>query len=201
VVKLQQARRGFGLLLVRANISMSIDTIIRTISLILAPVVMVSSCAIFLNGLFGHYQTISARLRGMHRERLELLQTVDMSTTAERTFSIIVQRILEIDTQLPNMLRRHKLIRDAVVAIGVAVSIFITSMLIIALATAANSPLAAVIALIAFLLGTGALLVGVITTTIELYQSHREVSYEIQHGLSLKQEKLVQFSRPVDEDE
>jgi len=201
VVKLQQARRGFGLLLVRANISMSIDTIIRTISLILAPVVMVSSCAIFLNGLFGHYQTISARLRGMHRERLELLQTVDMSTTAERTFSIIVQRILEIDTQLPNMLRRHKLIRDAVVAIGVAVSIFITSMFIIALATAANSLLAAVIALIAFLLGTGALLVGVITTTIELYQSHREVSYEIQHGLSLKQEKLVQFSRPVDEDE
>jgi len=201
VVKLQQAKAAPGLLLVRANISMSIDTIIRTISLILAPVVMVSSCAIFLNGLFGHYQTISARLRGMHRERLELLQTVDMSTTAERTFSIIVQRILEIDTQLPNMLRRHKLIRDAVVAIGVAVSIFITSMLIIALATAANSPLAAVIALIAFLLGTGALLVGVITTTIELYQSHREVSYEIQHGLSLKQEKLVQYSRPVDEDE
>jgi len=198
---LQQAKAAPGLLLVRANISMSIDTIIRTISLILAPVVMVSSCAIFLNGLFGHYQTISARLRGMHRERLELLQTVDMSTTAERTFSIIVQRILEIDTQLPNMLRRHKLIRDAVVAIGVAVSIFITSMFIIALATAANSPLAAVIALIAFLLGTGALLVGVITTTIELYQSHREVSYEIQHGLSLKQEKLVQYSRPVDEDE
>ncbi len=198
---MQQAKAAPGLLLVRANISMSIDTIIRTISLILAPVVMVSSCAIFLNGLFGHYQTISARLRGMHRERLELLQTVDMSTTAERTFSIIVQRILEIDTQLPNMLRRHKLIRDAVVAIGVAVSIFITSMFIIALATAANSPLAAVIALIAFLLGTGALLVGVITTTIELYQSHREVSYEIQHGLSLKQEKLVQYSRPVDEDE
>jgi hypothetical protein len=180
---------------------MSIDTIIRTISLILAPVVMISSCAIFLNGLFGHYQTISARLRAMHRERLELLQTVDMGTTAERTASIIIQRILEIDTQLPKMLRRHQLIRDAVVAIGVAVSIFITSMFIIALASATNSPLAAVIALIAFLLGTGALLVGVITTTIELYQSHREVSYEIQHGLSLKQEKRVQYSRPVDKDE
>jgi hypothetical protein len=180
---------------------MSIDTIIRTISLILAPVVMISSCAIFLNGLFGHYQTISARLRAMHRERLELLQTVDMSTTAERKVSIIVQRILEIDNQLPRMLRRHKLIRDAVVAIGVAVSIFITSMFIIALASATNSPLAAVIALTAFLLGTGALLVGVITTTIELYQSHREVSYEIQHGLSLKQENLMQYSQLVDKDE
>jgi hypothetical protein len=180
---------------------MSIDTIIRTISLILAPVVMVSSCAIFLNGLFGHYQTISARLRAMHRERLELLQTVDVSTAAKRPVNITIQRILEIDTQLPKMLRRHELMRDAVVAICGAVCIFITSMFIIALASATNSSLAAVIALIAFLLGTGALLVGVITTTIELYQSHREVSYEIQHGLSLKQEKRVQYSRPVDKDE
>ena len=55
---------------------MSIDTIIRTINLILAPVVMVTSCAIVLNGLFGHYENIAARLRAMHRERLELLQTV-----------------------------------------------------------------------------------------------------------------------------
>jgi uncharacterized protein DUF2721 len=180
---------------------MGIDTIIRTISLILAPVVMISSCAIFLNGLFGHYQNIAARLRDMHRERLELLQTVGTSTTAEVTAGIIVQRILEIDTQLPNMLRRHKLIRDAVVAIGVAISIFITSMFIIALATTTNSPLAAVIALLAFLLGTGALLVGVITTTVELYRSHREVSYEIQHGLSLKQENLMQYGQLVDKDE
>ncbi len=171
---------------------MSIDTITHTISLILAPVVMISSCAIFLNGLFGHYQTIAARLRAMHRERLELLQTVGTSTTAEVSVDIIVQRILEIDTQLPNMLRRHKLIRNAVVAIGVAISIFITSMFIIALATAANSPLAAVIAFLAFLIATGALLVGVITTTVELYRSHREVSYEIQHGMSLKKENLIQ---------
>lgn len=65
-------------------------------------------------------------------------------------------------------------------------------MFIIALATAANSPLAAVIALLAFLIATGALLVGVITTTVELYRSHREVSYEIQHGMSLKKENLIQ---------
>src|SRR5260370_8240513 len=148
---------------------MSIDTITHTISLILAPVVMISSCAIFLNGLFGHYQSIAARLRAMHRERLELLQTVGTSTTAEVSVDIIVQRILEIDTQLPNMLRRHKLIRDAVVAIGVAISIFITSMFIIALATPANSPLPPVITLLTFLLPTAALLFWVITPPIELH--------------------------------
>src|SRR5260370_4535829 len=152
---------------------MSIDTITHTISLILAPVVMISSCARFVNGMLRHYQSIAARLRAMHRERLELLQTVGTSTTAEVSVDIIVQRILEIDTQLPNMLRRHKLIRDAVVAIGVAISIFITSMFIIALATAANSPLAAVIALLPFLIAKGSLSVGVLTTTRQLFPSAR----------------------------
>jgi len=182
---------------------MSIDTIVRTISLILAPVVMITSCALFLNGLFGRYETLGTRLRAMHRERLELLQMVGKGTSAAGvlTVRIEVQRILEIEKQLPNMLRRHKLIRNAVLAIGVAISVFIISMFIIALASTTNSTLAPVIALTVFLFGTGALLVGVITTTIELYQSHSEVSYEIQHGLSLKQENLMQYSQLVDKDE
>ncbi|TME08188.1 MAG: DUF2721 domain-containing protein [Chloroflexi bacterium] len=169
---------------------MTIETIIRTISLILAPVVMITSCAIFLNGLFTHYEHISARLRAMHRERLELFQTAGTgrSRAGETTAGIGVQRILEIEMQLPNMLRRQKLIRNAVVAIGIAISICVISMFIIALAAITNSPLAAEIALLAFLTGTGALLVGVLLTTLELYRSHREVVYEIQHGLSLRKE-------------
>ena len=47
-------------------------------------------------------------------------------------------------------------------------------------------------ALLAFLTGTGSLLVGVLFTTWELSQSHLEVVYEIQHGLSLKREELMQ---------
>ncbi len=172
---------------------MSIDTIVRTISLILAPVVMITSCALFLNGLFGRYETLGTRLRAMHRERLELLQMVGKGTSAAGvlTVRIEVQRILEIEKQLPNMLRRHKLIRNAVLAIGVAISVFIISMFIIALATVTNSPLAAELALFAFLAGTGALLVGVLFTTVEFYRSHREVSYEIQHGLSLRKEDVI----------
>ena len=62
---------------------MTIDTIIRTISLILAPTVMITSCMLFLNGLFARYEHITARMRAMHRERLDLFQTVgpaDIST-------------------------------------------------------------------------------------------------------------------------
>ncbi len=172
---------------------MTIDTIIRTISLILAPTVMITSCMLFLNGLFARYEHITARMRAMHRERLDLFQTVGLvdSSAAQKRIALGVQRILEIEQQLPKMLRRHKLVRNAVVAIGIAIVIFVLSMFVIALATLTNSSFTAEIALLAFLTGTGSLLIGVLFTTRELSQSHLEVVYEIQHGLTLKDEKLI----------
>jgi hypothetical protein len=165
---------------------MSIETIVRTINLILAPVVMITSCVLFLNGLLTRYETVSSRMRSMHRERLELLQTSDKNThSIEHAESLNTQRICEIETQLPNMLLRHKMIRNAVLTINTAILIFIISMFIIADATIANSPTAAAIALFTFLIGTGALLIGVIITTAELYRSQREVAYEIQDGLKI----------------
>jgi uncharacterized protein DUF2721 len=173
---------------------MTIETIIRTISLILAPTVMITSCMLFLNGLFARYEHITARMRAMHRERLDLFQALSPvgSSALQRKIVLGGQRIVEIEQQLPKMLRRHKLVRNAVVVIGTAIVIFVLSMFIIALATLTNSSLTAEIALLAFLTGTGALLVGVLFTTWELSQSHLEVVYEIEHGLSLKREELMQ---------
>ncbi len=162
---------------------MSIETIVRTINLILAPVVMITSCVLFLNGLLARYETVSSRMRSMHRERLELLQTTDTST--QHTESLRTQRIGEIETQLPSMLLRHKMIRNAVLTINAAILIFIASMFIIAAATITNSPTAAIVALCSFLTGTGALLIGVMITAAELYRSQHEVAYEIQDGLRI----------------
>jgi hypothetical protein len=177
---------------------MTIEIIIRTISLILAPTVMITSCMIFLSGLFARYEHISARMRAMHRERLELFQTASPagSRAAEGKVVLSVQRIVEIERQLPEMLRRHKLVRNAVVTVGMAIVIFVLSMFIIALAALTNSQLTAEIALLAFLTGTGTLLVGVLFTTWELSRSHLEVVYEIQHGLSLKKEELIGEEAP-----
>jgi hypothetical protein len=171
---------------------MTIETIIRTISLILAPVVMITGCAIILNGLISRYEAISVRMRAMHRERLELLEAFgNRASSAVHTVSFVSQRVREIETQLPNLLRRHKLIRNAVLAVEVAILILVLSMFIIALAAMTNSIPTAAIALLAFLTGTSALLVGAVITTLELYRSQREVSYEIQHGLSLRKEDLI----------
>jgi hypothetical protein len=171
---------------------MTIDAIIRTISLILAPVVMITSCAILLNGLLARYESVSARMRAMHRERLELLQGLrNTSSGAVPTVGFITQRIHEIEAQLPQLLQRHKMIHDALFAINAAIVLFVICMFIIALAVLTNSTLIATIALLTFLTGTGMLLVGVIITTLELSRSQREVAYEIQDGLRLRKEDLL----------
>lgn len=168
---------------------MSIDMIIRTISLILAPVVMITSCTLFLNGLLARYESVSVRMRAMHRERLELLQGVGNGTSsAASKVGFSIQRIEEIEVQLPLILRRHKLIRNAILSVNAAILIFVSSMLIIALSALTNSTFIANIALLAFLVGTGALLSGVIITTLELYRSQREVAYEVLDGLKLRKD-------------
>ena len=49
---------------------MNAEMVARIIQLILAPVVMISACAILESGLLGHYASINARLRNMTHERL-----------------------------------------------------------------------------------------------------------------------------------
>ena|SRR2546430_3683097 len=130
-------------------------------------------------------------MREMHHERLELLYGLENTThnvAPGSGFSSL--RIHEIEVQLPNLLRRHKLIHNAVLAENSAILLFVSSMFIIALAMLTNTILTATIALLAFLIGTGALLVGVSITTLELSQSQREVAFEIQDGLRLRKEDL-----------
>jgi len=171
---------------------MTIDTIVRTISLILAPVVMISSCSIFLNGLLTHYDSISARMRAMHHERLELLEALgNRSSSTGPTLGFSTQRIHEIEVQLPSLLLRHKMIHNSVLVITATIAILVASMFIIAASALTNSTLLAILALFTFLIGTASLLAGVILTTLELSRSQREVDFEVQHGLSLKKEDLM----------
>jgi Protein of unknown function (DUF2721) len=170
---------------------MTIDSIIRTISLILAPAVMISSCAIFLNGIITRYESVSARMRAMHHERLELLHQLEQTKgSGVSTDNFSTHRIHEIEVQLPRLLYRHKLLRNAVLTENTAIACFVTSMVCIALAALTNASLIATASLVIFLIGTATLLGGVVITTLELSRSQREVAYEIQDGLKLRQEDL-----------
>jgi hypothetical protein len=155
------------------------------IGAILAPVVMITSCSIFMNGLFTRYESVSARMRALHRERLDLLDEVrprgsDAATTRQR------RRIDEIERQLPGLLRRHRLIRNSVLAVATALLVLVGAMFLIAAAETTGSAVVAGLALLAFLLGTASFLLAVAIAAFELWHSQREVEYEIQDGLAIR---------------
>lgn len=155
-------------------------TVARTIQLILAPVVMVTASGIIVGALLPRYDAISNRLRAMARERFDLLRGFgpDFPTAMREADLITRERLHQIDYQVPNLLRRHKLMRNAVQTIYVAILIFIASMFVIALASLHDSSLTATIALGFFLAGTGLFLTGLAISAREMFVSHDVVQFE-----------------------
>src|SRR5260221_14400670 len=107
----------------------------RTISVIVAPVVMIPSCAIMLGGLLTRYAAINDRLRVMARERFDSVRT----QAAGQADAFVVERVQEIDTQVPDLLHRHGLLRDALLAGYTAIIVFVLSMFLIAWAALNSS--------------------------------------------------------------
>jgi hypothetical protein len=142
----------------------------RTIQDILAPVVMVTACAIILGGLWTHAESINDRLRAMNQERLELWR---QPPTAD---AYITERLAEIDAQAPMLLRRHHRVRQAIVMAYAAIMVYIVSMFAIALTVLRNTTGAP--ALLLFLTATLLLLVAVVLAILEIRISHRALEYE-----------------------
>lgn len=165
---------------------MDVNEMIRTISLIVAPVVMVSCCTLFLNGLLQRYDAIGTRMRLMNQERFEILRILRESTEAgpDTNESVEQLRVSEIEAQLPHLLNRYKLMRDAALTIGMAILFFIICMFIIAIAAVLHSNLLATFALSTFLLGMIAVFIGGVMVMTEIYKSHLSVRYEVLHALS-----------------
>src|SRR5258708_40297915 len=153
---------------------MSVETVARTIQLILAPVVMVSACAILLGSLQARYGAINDRLRVIARERLELLQNDRPSMVA----SLANERLTQLDTQIPLLLAHHKLAHHAVLTVYCAVVVFVVDMFVIALGAIINLDLVATLVLLLFLLGIGLLLIAAVFAVIEVSTSQRALYYE-----------------------
>lgn len=166
---------------------MTVEEITRAIQLILAPVVMITSCAILVGGMLTHYAAINDRLRSLARERLTLLQgtegTLSVVSVAGDAFK--TERLLEIDKQLPSLLRRHMLVHHGVVATYGAIAVFVVSMFVIAFAVASQSASLATAALVLFLIGTAVLLAGLVFIVVEVRSSNDAVQYEVRRVMSL----------------
>jgi len=163
------------------------EMVARTIQLIIAPAVMITSCCIFTNGLLVHYAAIGDRLRLTVRERVDLLR----ETEAGKMPSVIAQERLEdIDFQIPNLLRHHLLVRTSLAGTFIAIIIYILDMFVIAYSVLSNQTGLYSTILVVFLLGVACQLIGVLYSVFDAYMSHKIYAYESRHAMLLKKPNL-----------
>jgi small-conductance mechanosensitive channel len=160
----------------------SAESIARTVQLILAPVVMISSAAVILNGLLTHYGEVNSRIRTMNRERFDILHLLASSGTDTR---LVRQRLDEIDHQIPDLLDRHHVIHDAMLALYYAIVILVASMFVVAAAALSEHPVLAGGVLALLLLGTAVMLYAIVLIVREIRRSRRSIVYEAQSTLNL----------------
>jgi hypothetical protein len=151
----------------------SAEGVSRTIQLILAPVVMISACAIMSGALVSRAAAINDRLRAMTRERLELLKMMAQDKLNR-------ERIGELDLQFPDLLRRLRLTHRAVLFNYAAIFGFILDMLLIALAALTSLTWAALLALIVFLSATITLGLAILVTVSETRMSLNSILFEVE---------------------
>ncbi|MFI5272892.1 MAG: DUF2721 domain-containing protein [Ktedonobacterales bacterium] len=165
---------------------MTLQSVQNAIATILAPVVMITSCAILLGGMLAQYGSVNDRLRAFARERLELLRTPEggLAPVAEQG-DFARERLREIDAQVPGVLRRHQLIHNALLLMYAAVLIFVLTMIVIAGAYQQHSGALATAAMVLFLLGVATLLSGVALFAIYIRGSNDAVQYEMRRILGL----------------
>src|SRR5262245_45022126 len=97
-------------------------------------------------------------------------------------------RQVEIEEQIPRLMRRYTLIRNALLLVEIAVITFVVDMFAIALAELLPPSTPLVTApLVGFLLGVTSLLISLVLSILEIFHSHREVTHEATQGLYLSQ--------------
>src|SRR5664279_4183471 len=105
---------------------MDAKTVVTTIQLVIAPVVMITACSLILNGLLAHYSTINSNLRSLTKERLEL--TLNPHQLETSGLQYVNERIQQIDREFPYLLSRHKQIHDALFTIYCAIMFYVATM-------------------------------------------------------------------------
>jgi hypothetical protein len=159
---------------------MELAAITAIIQLVIAPVVIVTACALLVNGLQARYTLIIDRLRALGRDRLEMRLRQEAEATVDpATVKLIERRLHLIETQLPLVLQHHRLVQNALIAVYSGIACFLVDMFLIALAASYPGSLMNALVLFCFLGGVAAALIGVIIAAVEIRASHAVIRYEV----------------------
>jgi hypothetical protein len=161
---------------------MSIQETGQIIQFILAPVVMVSACGLLITGMMAQFGAINDRLRGLSRERLELLR----GSTKDGEMDVFGgERLEEIDTQMPDLIERHGEVQVAILLGYGAILCLVLCMICIAIAQVTRAAFASTLILVFFLAGILTLLASITWMAREIRGSNRAVNFEARKVLSL----------------
>lgn len=161
---------------------MNAESVIQIIQALLTPVLMISACGLLVLTIQNRYGRLNDRLRGLTREKMKLL--------SEKTDSA-KSHISTIEQQIPELLKRNKFLRNALVAIFSAVTLFILVIFFIALAILYDVPFTAHLSLAAFLFGLIAIFCSMSYVLAELYISHKAVTHETENLISMASSSLI----------
>ena len=151
-------------------------SVIQVIQLILAPGVMINACGLLLLGINAKFTSVLNRIRALTEEKRKLILHA-----ADRDFHPIEnQRIESITRQLKGLLKRARLIRNAVLCYLTAVGLFVATSLFIGLDFFFPFFELRVLILMAFLAGVIAVFVGVIFGVLDTTKGYGIVQFEVQ---------------------
>jgi len=161
-------------------------TAIAAIQAMVAPVVLITAAALLSGALLAMYGSVNDRMRAMSHERLDILTGADGTLLAAAQVPASGrERLTQIDAQLPMLLRRHRLLHDAVLLMFAGVAVLVLSVIAIGLAVTNRWGPVGIVALVLVLAGTGTLLTGLLFAARSIMVSMDAVDWEVERALSL----------------
>jgi hypothetical protein len=159
---------------------------VRAIQAMLAPVVLMTTAAILAAGVQAMYSAVNDRMRVMTAERFahlidakgELISVTALPSGAR-------ERLRQIDVELPMLSRRHRLIHHGLLLMYSTVLFVVIAMILVAVSVTVPVDAAGVVALAFVLVGTVALMLGLVFVARSVHTSANAVNYEMREVLRL----------------
>lgn len=149
---------------------------IQAIQAILAPALGISAVGLLLLGLSTRYSTIVNRIRLLTDEKRRFARQIAEKGELPYPDS---SRFMSIRNQTGELLIRHRLVRNAILAMQAAIGLFVLASVLICLNLFVANGWVEVLPLMAFIVGMIALLIGVIFAALEVYRSSKIILIEV----------------------
>jgi len=145
----------------------------RAIGVIIVPAVMISACAILLNGITIRYTAIDSLFRSLNQESFNLKRDRSNHDLLEQ------ERIVHLDHLIPKLLNHHHLLHNVLTLIYLSLFIFVVDMLLVAASLSITILWVSYLVLGVFLAGIVILCWSLFLIVYELRAAHDLIQLEL----------------------